>query len=741
MMLFPVRLDQPKPKDIYEPEMLEALEDRITPASFFVGADGGVLDPHGQAVEQYDDNDSADWSTALTKTGADSAFLFKKGDTLGFDSNGNGKLDKGETVLLKLTGGAAVFFLSGTGDALAIKGVAASDKFGGTINGVVGEIVTNLVKQGSGKTELYDFTDTIQDADIRGLKINGYVQGESGIVAGGSVSALNITGAAEATNVSAWRLAAGGSSTNSAKIGELSFFGYSESPGQLGPSVSKVSSLGGIMTISAGSGGSALDQSKAPAGKGGSVFDIKMGAGGTDFSIEAGNGGSGDLGKGGSGGDLKNIFISGLSGQNISMLAGTGDMGTTEVGKGGSISGIKLTGDSAANIQIRSGNGEGNIHGGATGGSISNITSEVTHIDRFEILAGHGGRGYLGESSTGGSGGAGGSIVDILLMTREEAQAETYVSKYSIDILHIEAGAGGDGAGSGNGGQGGSIKEVYAPVTTALGVLAGFGGSAEDHGDSSRKFGKAGAGGDIVHVLSFAQAGGENAPDFVLSAGDSGAGAKTPGGDINGAIIASRTQGAGTIQIIAGNGSMALENSAQAGGAGGNLNLAAIFLPKIETAVLASGSGGNGQFAEFASSSIIPGGAGGAGGKVNAVYVLSYDAGQVGIYGGYGGHGAGKGSGGNGGSVNDLILSGMVTDEGPQPGVFSYVEIYAGNGGWANAPQDMVVNGGNGGNLTNVSGPTFNTFDELYLDVGYGGQGSREGIFGKTGNHKNLFIG
>src|SRR6478609_9227270 len=111
-MQYPERVDL----TVFDLPHLEALEPRLTPASFFIGSDGAVVDSHGDAVGEYTSNGAPDWANILSRIGADSAFLFKKGDTLSFDTNGNGRFDKGEQLLLKVSGGAAVLFLSTSDD-------------------------------------------------------------------------------------------------------------------------------------------------------------------------------------------------------------------------------------------------------------------------------------------------------------------------------------------------------------------------------------------------------------------------------------------------------------------------------------------------------------------------------------------------------------------------------------------------------------------------------------------------
>ncbi len=171
--------------------LLESLEPRIAPATFFLTSSGNVVDSAGQDVSN---------GTLAAEVGVSKAVLLKKGDSLVFDVNGDGIYDKTtETNLFQVKGGASYLFLNdvaGVGDLpLDITGVAATDKFSAIAHSdVLGDVATMLDGPGQG-----------QDSDLRvwrsrhlrrrnhGLHIHGLCRWIA-FSLDGSVSKISITG-------------------------------------------------------------------------------------------------------------------------------------------------------------------------------------------------------------------------------------------------------------------------------------------------------------------------------------------------------------------------------------------------------------------------------------------------------------------------------------------------------------------------------------------------------------------
>src|SRR3954447_20443823 len=121
------------------PPPIEVLENRIAPAVFFVGT--ATTGENSLAV--HNGNALAGQTTAETgaRTIAVStvAVLLSAGDSLVFDTNNDHQLNPGETVMLQVTGGKAMVFLTDTGgtagafDPDELTGIAFGNGFKATV--------------------------------------------------------------------------------------------------------------------------------------------------------------------------------------------------------------------------------------------------------------------------------------------------------------------------------------------------------------------------------------------------------------------------------------------------------------------------------------------------------------------------------------------------------------------------------------------------------------------------------
>lgn len=723
----PGRVNRTTIERVFESVALEILEPRIAPANYFIGSGGEVVDRDGHEIGQAYE---AGWASVL---GASSAYLFMRGDSLGYDTNGNGKFDKGERIVLSVKSGAAIFFLNALNEGSEIAFVAASDGFGGKLSGVVGDIVTNF--------GIEDFTH-VQEADIRNLTIDGYMREGAGIWAGGEVKGVTITGADPVTKVSASAIVAGFDESG-LKIGDIVFNeNWLHIDEGMGANVSRIWSAGSIQKIQAGDGGEIFGKI-IKGGDGGSISNVVMQAGSGDIELVAGNGYSGYSGKGGVGGSIANITITNLNAASIQLSAGAGESGIPGASDGGSISKIRLAGTDLGNLSIKSGDGGDSGQVAGKGGSINAVTVDITHVGNMEVLSGNGGAGTLG---TGGSlfeGNDGGSISNIQVLQKSELKGLTFESVNTVDSVTILAGRGGYAFDGGHAGDGGSLSKVSVPFSLSLNIKAGNGGNTLSFGDGGFSnpnnvfrygaTGIAGAGGDLSQVVAFLKSspGSSELAEITISAGDAGLGGPASGGNLDTVIVASRVKGAANVEISAGDGSHGAEGSGLVGGDGGNLRKALVFLPEIDRIALLAGSAGSGMATDRKNPA---GASGGTGGSLKTAYIFSNNAELVEIKAGNGGNGTQSGYGGDGGEIKDLTLSGLFADS-PEPGVFGNVTIWAGKGGSADGPDGA---GGNGGNLNKVIGPDFNTYENLDLAAGGGGAGLLKP--GKDGKSSNVDI-
>lgn len=430
------------------------------------------------------------------------------------------------------------------------------------------------------------------------------------------------------------------------------------------------------VVMRAGSGGDATDAGTG--GAGGRVTTVGVGFDNTsrgplptsdlladNVDISSGTGGDGK--RGGVGGAISGVSVRVQTAdfgttevQEIKVIAGTG--GTTlaaaggVAGAGGSISKISLfNGVTTANADIRVEAGDAGLASngslGAIGGSISG--AKLLGFD-LSLVAGDG--------SSGKTGGAGGSIlnVEVFSGTGDIGAAGTVTvgagqndSILARNLL-VSAGTGGSGlSGTGNGGAGGNIT--------------GFRVQQSD-----------------FEQIRF------NSPTTGGDGGNSVGGTGGRGGSISKVDVTDKDSAAtitGIFDMRAGEGG----NGSKGGGAGGALT--SVVLTGLDLAVEArSGDGGTATLL----------GKGGAGGSVTSVTLVSDQVSVLPVDGrilssatlsaGDGGNGAGRGgSGGLGGSItgsSSLIVGGSAT-------------VTAGDGGLGSLTVGTVKGGaaGSGGSI------------------------------------------
>ena len=135
---------------------IEILESRIAPASIYL-ASGTKLFVQTVVVKGASGNaqNTPAENAAQAAVGSDSAFLMSTGDRLYFDTNGDGRIEVGEPLLLTVTAGQAMVFLTDFSNANHflpgdISGLSVSDGFRGTAaTDLHGSIVTALDAQGN----------------------------------------------------------------------------------------------------------------------------------------------------------------------------------------------------------------------------------------------------------------------------------------------------------------------------------------------------------------------------------------------------------------------------------------------------------------------------------------------------------------------------------------------------------------------------------------------------------------
>ena len=480
---------------------LEILESRIAPAVLLVHPGGmRVTD----AATKANAMDTGGETAAASAVNSDLAFLMSKGDTLVYDANQNSKADTGETVLVSITTGKAMVFMTdrdsdGIFDRDEITGLAvrgtATEAFSAVIQtDVSGDIATVLASNDTlsfadGNLSLVSPSGTLPS--INNLKITGAVFGD--LAATGTVNLLTIGKSLHRSgnNYSILKVVTGTEADNS--NGAL-FFGrdglplsaFTPSTGTAGAGITQVTLAAGAAALRAGDGGANA--------AGGSISKVTIPACFGDLSMAAGDGGSASGGIAGAGGSISTISLSSrfMLG-NLSLTGGNGGTGavSTLSGSGGAVSGITLKlGQMNGSVSLSGGQGGaagGNNGTAGAGGNVSSVTFTATGetASTLSFLGGTGGSnsGDFNQANAG----KGGNVSGITVTTA--------LSKDSI-LFQGGAGGSGDDDKQGNGGNGGSISGITVTGTVfsknQIRLLGGAGGTTVA--------GNAGAGGDVQNV-------------------------------------------------------------------------------------------------------------------------------------------------------------------------------------------------------------------------------------------------
>lgn len=441
------------------------------------------------------------------------------------------------------------------------------------------------------------------------------------------------------------------------------------------------------------------------------------------LQVEAGDGGTpvGPATKtasGGAGGSLNGLTIT-LDAGDITLTTGKGGDGFGGVGgAGGNLNAIRTVGHDG-NLTLSTGDGGDALSGtavGGAGGSIINFKHELSLEEDAELLE----KPYFvdittgnGGASSGGVGGAGGSLqgVTLVLDGADRTYDDSTVNPPLVDALKdstvriaVTTGAGGQGA---SGGAGGSIRDfsqtsVFDQTNRKGGILvnyvvmqltAGAGGVGTA--------GTGGAGGAIALVRPISgvtqfdpdaiAANDPNDPPsyvpFIATAGAGGAGSLK--GGAGGAISG-----------------LKLQNSAFTDGS-------FITSTHLQAAVITAGDGGDGGTSD-----------GGVGGAVTGALVGT-QVGFLDVKAGNGGDGGATGKGGAGGAVSgsNFGVVNTLADLG--------LSVVGGKGG------DGTLGGGAGGALTTLQVSTPQSTDGIsaVLLAGNGGDAnSNKGTGGKGGD-------
>ncbi len=456
------------------PLTLERLESRLAPANFFVsGAALTVKDAAGNDAQNL-----ANETAAQSQTGADKAILLNAGDAMIFDTNDNHVRDPQERVLVSVTAGRAMVFLSdgfgptaGSFDENDVSGLAVSNGFIGTVNtDINGPITTTLNAAGQ-------FTQTaLQNASIAGLNIAGRVFGD--IVAGKNISNVRIgSGLFTLTpEQSVARILVGTSGNldvvRYAPVGNPFTLSFTQPAGANGGNITNVRLENGAADVEAGDGG-AIASGTGNGGAGGSVVGLTVVNSPAGFSLSTGRGGSSVHGNGGTAG---NLAQSSITFQSNSLTPGSfffgfgGDSSAGSGGNGGSMvnTTINMLGDGLV-LAVNSGiggqaSGKNTIagHGGQIVGSTIRVTGGLGRVIAGNLVGGVlsvvGGTGGAG---VGTSGGPGGAIVN--------SRLEAIDTEGSIPIFFVSAGPGGDSS-TDRGGAGGAVSGSTILVNETLGI-------------------------------------------------------------------------------------------------------------------------------------------------------------------------------------------------------------------------------------------------------------------------------
>lgn len=610
-----------------------------------------------------DAQNTAAENAAQTSAGSTRAIFLQAGQSLVFDENDNNRRDPQERVLVSVSGGSAIIFLSdgfgptpGAFDENEISGLAVSHEFKGTIRtDVNGSITTTLDSSGN-------FTPTVlQRSAISQLTVAGRVAGEIGT--GRGMTELKIGGGlfTPAAELSVNSLRTGSAVDVAVRYsfsGPALLPAFTQPAGTGAGSIAKVRLDNGAALIETGNGG-AVTSGSSNGGAGGSISEVVMSDAEDPPEVRTGSGGGAASGRGGAGGSMtKSTFVFGSSADGFTpsafFLTGPGGVARNG-GAGGAITTTTMHAlDGLRTIFVRTGDGapSGNAAAaGGAGGAISGSTIIVAG-GVGQVLGGVLTGGTIsieaGDGGSGASGGVGGAITG----TRVQALG----SEDAIAFLALESGAGGT-AFAGNGAAGGAFSGNTVQIHTEIGIdsnstldgsvriRAGAGGSAPGTGGAGGAFGTS-----VIDLPGSTSIDGE----FLLAAGAGGL-----------------TTGTGT------------------GGKGGNFSNNTVRLGEVsvQSVEVRAGAGGNDSTSDT-------NGTGGAGGALSTLRLDTYGAvGDVLFIGaGDGGGGGGTGDGGAGGALSDVTLVAV--------GELDDLSIRAGDG---NAPGSVAGAGGAGGSLARVS--------------------------------------
>lgn len=469
----------------------------------------------------------------------------------------------------------------------------------------------------------------------------------------------------------------------------------------------------GAFSATAGAGGSTNATTAIAGGAGGSVFNISLNKVRSNISLQAGDGGWSDFGNGGAGGAVR--AVTSMDGGLLSASAGLGgsSLGNGSKGRGGaggSIVSVNAEMNGNGFPLFSAGNG-GLASGGAggIGGSISGVTIKANPTENplqdstlgFFLRAGTGGEGT--------SGGNGGSISGFRFSAVYDEQSGNQGIVNSIALL-LTAGRGGLGTTT-TGGTGGSVtlssplagisqigslsqNSTFTPGDEGLRIFAGDGGDGRTAG---------GAGGNIsgVRTVNTPNTGGAQFPAVLLGGaylqagdgGDTDLGNAGKGGSVTATNISvqGKTSSTGNLRMEAGDGGTSL---AGAGGIGGSISSGTLVVVRGNDAagyglLARAGQGGDGT---------LRGGAGGS------VINLSTTLPQVGVGGSFTSFSgvilAGDGGDGTGATLSKGGAGGGISGIRQAQNVGTSINILlAGSGGDSSSD----VAGGKGGDVRNVS--------------------------------------
>ena len=618
------------------------------------------------------------------------------------DLNHDDKISSNELVSLSL----------GTGAAVSVQ------------TSLSGSIVSDLTSKGNVElTDLVSSHQTITGVGMGGFNVNQ-------VLAGGNISNVN---AGHIAGLFAGTAALGKTvsffpdlqNMGTVKTGTITSLSSAPgvvlpSPGQVGASITNFSAQQ-VGTVQAGNGGAG--------GAGGSLTLIQIDQETSSFNLLAGNGGNADTTlhqpNGGAGGNVSSVYIAGFTDTTpnslIKIHAGVGGAASATVGAGGH-------GGSVQTVFI----------GSTLNNGVPTVSLDFVQDD-LSVSAGDGGAGK--------SGGAGGSLNTMRVITNTPVDTAAELATYGLaHEIVLKAGAGGASLATtgktSHGGAGGGISNAqvvdqapqavpFVPAAGAtIALVAGDGGQVSINAGAQVAAGAAGGAISSARLLG---------PNLIVQAGNGSDG--TTGG-VGGGLAGIRVLQQGTIfshdlSVEAGRGGNA---TAGAGGAGGIINgLTSVDGDFIALNINAAGGGAGGAsdsglgghggavlnfdllesnsqrdrsdldplFGNFVlrSGTGGPGKTGGGGGGGISAGSFEGENMNVSVASGKGGQAVVSGSGGKGGGISGLRINvdGNVSNG---PSTAATAVVTSGSGG------DGVLNGGAGGN---VAGALVRVFDNLAL--------------------------